>query len=255
MPRRVIVATSGGKASAWCAFWAVNNFNRSDIILYFNDTKWEHPDLYRFLNDLSDLLRIPIHCDADGRSPEDLFIEQRCLANDRMPFCSRILKAERLQRFYKDGDILIFGIYPHEHHRISKIVSRYQVIAAKTNRFPQIKFPLCEECMTPKHVNAWLKSTRIKQPHLYQIGFPHNNCSGGCVRQGKKCWRLLYEKLPEIYERRAWIERRVSSLRGKKVHFCRDVSLDELKDQINLGRFESNPGDTMECFGVCNTQN
>jgi len=233
MSRRIIVATSGGKASAWCAFWAASNFRRSNIVLYFNDTKWEHIDLYRFLQDLSDFLRIPIHCDADGRSPEDLFIEQRCLANDRMPFCSRILKAKRLQQFYKDGDMLIFGIYPHEHRRINKIIARYQAIAAKTNKSPQIKFPLCEERMTAAQVDEWLKSTGIEQPYLYQVGFPHNNCSGGCVRQGKKCWRLLYEKLPEVYERRAWVERKVSLLCGKKVHFCRDISLDDLKCKIN----------------------
>ncbi|MFM6395675.1 MAG: phosphoadenosine phosphosulfate reductase family protein, partial [Planktothrix sp.] len=66
----IIVALSGGKASAYCADYALNNFPKKDVILYFNDTKWEHPDLYRFLNDLSKYWDKEITYDSDGRSPE-----------------------------------------------------------------------------------------------------------------------------------------------------------------------------------------
>jgi len=102
----VIVTVSGGKASAWCAYWALNHYKKSEVVLYFNDTRWEHPDLYRFLYDLSNHLNHPIVWDSDGRSPEQLFYDNNALANNRMPFCSRILKAQRLQRYYKDGDTL-----------------------------------------------------------------------------------------------------------------------------------------------------
>jgi len=51
---RIVVALSGGKASAFCANWAIEKYNKN-VLLYFNDTKWEHPDLYRFLDDLQDL--------------------------------------------------------------------------------------------------------------------------------------------------------------------------------------------------------
>lgn len=46
---RVIVAISGGKASAWCAGWALEKYDKNNVILYFNDVKWEDQDLYRFL--------------------------------------------------------------------------------------------------------------------------------------------------------------------------------------------------------------
>jgi len=107
---RVIVALSGGKASAWCANWAFQNYDKKDIVLYFNDTKWEHVDLYRFLDDLSKYFDHPILYDSDGRNPEQLFNDQHAIANNRMPFCSRVLKAERLHNFYNDGDAIIFGI-------------------------------------------------------------------------------------------------------------------------------------------------
>ena len=48
---RHIVCLSGGVASSWVANWVNKNID-GEKIFYFNDTKWEHPDLYRFLDDL-----------------------------------------------------------------------------------------------------------------------------------------------------------------------------------------------------------
>ncbi len=31
----VIVTISGGKASAWCADWALKNYPKEDVVLYF----------------------------------------------------------------------------------------------------------------------------------------------------------------------------------------------------------------------------
>ncbi len=93
-PRKAkIVTLSGGKASAWCADWAFKHYEKKDVILYFNDTKWEHEDLYRFLDDLSNHFDHPITRDSDGRTPEQLFYDNNYLANNLAPFCSRILKA------------------------------------------------------------------------------------------------------------------------------------------------------------------
>ena len=114
---RVIATVSGGKSSAWTAWWAVNHFPKEDVILYFNDTKWEHEDTYRFLRDLEIFLGKKIVEDSDGRSPEELFYDKAMLAYDFMPFCSRILKMERLQRFAREGDLLVFGFGPDEKKR------------------------------------------------------------------------------------------------------------------------------------------
>jgi len=78
--KRIIVALSGGKASAWCAKWALEKFG-DRTILYFNDTKWEHPDLYRFLEDIERLLSIRIFYDTDGRTPEEIFYQKHALTS------------------------------------------------------------------------------------------------------------------------------------------------------------------------------
>lgn len=254
----VIVAISGGKASAWCADWALKNYPKEDVILYFNDTKWEHPDLYRFLDELSKYFDHPITRDSDGRNPEQLFYDNRALANNRMPFCSRIFKAERLQKYYRDGDILVFGIGTDEPHRAKRLVGVYQIIAAKTGKWLQLKFPLISENTTKQQIDDFLNDVGIKEPLLYRLGFLHNNCSGGCVRAGKKHWKMLYEKLPEIYAERERVEREVREYLGKDVHFFKDETLESFRGRIERGElssyYDTDDDKETECIGICHTQ-
>jgi 3'-phosphoadenosine 5'-phosphosulfate sulfotransferase (PAPS reductase)/FAD synthetase len=253
----VIVAISGGKASAWCAEWALKQYSKEDVILYFNDTKWEHPDLYRFLNDLSKHLNHSITFDSDGRTPEELFHNERALANNRMPFCSRILKAERLQKFYKDGDTLVFGIGADEQHRADRLVGVYQTIAVKSGRWPKLSFPLIREQITKQQIDEFIKTTNIQEPSLYHLGFLHNNCSGGCVRAGKKQWKLLYEKLPEVYANRERVEREIREYLGKDISFFKDETLEAFRGRIERGElsrhYDTDDDKETECIGICSS--
>lgn len=251
--QRIIVAFSGGLASAWCADWAVNNYPKEDVILYFNDTKWEHPDLYRFIKDMAAYLDKDIHDDSNGMSPEELFYKKHAIANNRMPFCSRILKAERLQAFYRDGDIIVFGIGPDEAHRAHRIVGRYQALAAKTGKTPILSFPLITANVD---LRVWIASIGIELPSLYKYGFEHNNCSGGCVRAGKKQWVKLYYDLPEVYAERERVEREVGLKFNKRMTILKDESLAELRARIEASSLSSHYNEVIptmhECFGICN---
>ena len=253
----VIVAISGGKASAWCANWAVTTYPKEDVILYFNDTRWEHPDLYRFLDELSKYFDHPITFDSDGRSPEELFYDNHALANNRMPFCSRILKAERLQKFYKDGDTIIFGIGVDEPHRVKRLVGVYQTIAVKSGRRPNLHFPLIHENVTKQQIDDFLKLAGIQEPLLYRLGFSHNNCGGGCVRAGKKQWKLVYEKLPDVYADRERIEREMSEHLGKSVSFLKNETLAAFRGRIERGElssfYDNDDDKETECIGICSS--
>lgn len=255
---RVIVAISGGKGPAWCADWALRNFDKERVILYFNDTKWEHPDLYRFLDDLSAHFARPILFDSDGRDPEQLFYDKHALANDRMPFCSRVLKAERLQKFYKDGDTIIFGIGPDEAHRAVRIAEVYRGKAEKSGKWPKLLFPLISERVTRDQIDEFMVQAGIEQPLLYKLGFSHNNCSGGCVRAGKKQWMKLYQTLPEVYADRERVEREAMEFFGRRMTFLKDESLEEFRQRVDSGRLsahyrDDDGGEVSECIGVCST--
>jgi len=255
----IIVALSGGKASAWCADWALRTYHKEDVILYFNDTRWEHPDLYRFLYDLSRHFKHPITVDSNGMSPEELFYKNRALANNRMPFCSRILKAERLQKFYKNEDTLCFGIGTDEVHRGNRLVQVYQKVAVKTNKYPKIIFPIISENVSKEQIDTFLLSTGIPIPVLYKLGFTHNNCSGGCVRAGKKQWKLLYETLPDVYLDRERVENEVSLFLKKRVTFFKDESLTEFRNRIvnnELSNYYEDEDEVeVDCIGICESMN
>ena len=255
---RVIVTLSGGKASAWCANWAFKNFPKNDIILYFNDTKWENSDLYRFLRDLELYFNHNILYDSDGRNPEQLFYDNRALANNRMPFCSRILKAERLQKFYRHNDILIFGIGIDEIERANRLDDVYQIVSYKKNKKAKLYFPLIENNVSNIEIDEFLKYINVEEPVLYKLGFKHNNCSGGCVRAGKKHWKLLYEKLPIIYLKREQTEEKIRKYLNKDVSYFKDETLKHFRKRIKnkqLSKYyytEIHETET-ECMGICDT--
>jgi 3'-phosphoadenosine 5'-phosphosulfate sulfotransferase (PAPS reductase)/FAD synthetase len=185
MKNRIIVALSGGLASGYCAWLALNRYPKEQVVLYFNDTRWEHPDLYRFLRDLSRVLNHPIYEDSDGRSVDALFFDQRALANNRMPFCSRILKAERLKRFFNDGDTIIFGIGPDEAHRAKRIVESYYEYGKRTEKWAKLSFPLIVNNIGKDEILRWYASVDIEIPKLYRLGFAHNNFDKGKKPSGR----------------------------------------------------------------------
>lgn len=252
----IIVALSGGKASAWCANWALQKYPKDQVILYFNDTKWEHPDLYRFLDDLEKYFNHPIIRDNDGRNPEELFIDKNLLGSNLTPHCSAVLKAIRLKNFYKDGDTLIFGIGPEEKRRVNKIILSYARYVQKKQKFCIIKMPLVENDIGKAEVDQFLKDAGLEEPELYKLGFSHNNCYGGCVRQGKKGWKLLYETFPDIYASRERLENYFSEMKGRRTTFMPTISLTELRQQIESNAIiePDNIDDAIECIGVCDLE-
>jgi 3'-phosphoadenosine 5'-phosphosulfate sulfotransferase (PAPS reductase)/FAD synthetase len=256
---RVIVTISGGLSSAYCIELALKKYNKENIILYFNDTKWEHPDLYRFLIDIENYYKIKITNDSDGRNPEELFFDLNYLGNNRAPICSRYLKAERLQNFILNNDILIFGIDETEKHRSIRISDIYNNIANKKNINIKIEYPLIERKTDKKDIINFYKHIKIEIPELYKKGFTHNNCSGGCVRPGKKQWINLLRQYPDIYRERERVEEEFKVYYGKNHTFLKDISLKNLRimeeSKPFLFNYIDDDNTVSECIGICNTEN
>lgn len=64
-----------------------------------------------------------------------------------------------------------------------------------------------------------LRERGIKPPRLYELGFEHANCGGGCVRAGHTQFAHLLKVMPERYL--AW-EQREEDLRQ---HLDKDVTI------------------------------
>lgn len=197
-----IVFFSGGLAS----FAVAHSIKDDKPLLYFTDTKWEDEDLYRFIYEASDKLKLPLLIHSMGIDPVELMIKQRIIFNSRIGNCSAILKMKVASDFLKKGkkpqveewynkqylpadfdfdkvNELYFGIGFDEFHRVGAIKKNWQPY--------DVKFPLVESIF---NYDELLAQYDIKKPRMYLKGFTHNNCKGRCVKAGKGHFRLLYKE-------------------------------------------------------------
>jgi 3'-phosphoadenosine 5'-phosphosulfate sulfotransferase (PAPS reductase)/FAD synthetase len=222
-----IVTISGGLTSAYVSKIVLEN---TDAELVFTDTGWEDPDLFRFLSELEMLLnkKITILKHEKYNNPEELFNGMGFLGSNRVPNCSRYLKVEVLQKYlkekYNNQCIVYFGIDYSEKHRADRIKFQYDKLGIET------KFPLVEskDFFIKDKITTWLNTNGIEIPRLYKDGYTHNNCSGGCVRAGKKSWIHLLKSNPEIYRERERVE---SSFKDGSYTYMKDISLKKLREE------------------------
>jgi 3'-phosphoadenosine 5'-phosphosulfate sulfotransferase (PAPS reductase)/FAD synthetase len=61
---------SGGASSAVVAEYVIKTYGKENTVLFFTDTYWEDNDNYRFMEEVSEYLGLPITTHVDGRTPE-----------------------------------------------------------------------------------------------------------------------------------------------------------------------------------------
>lgn len=215
-----IVSYSGG-ASSWAAARVTRDRVMEDgdhMTLLFADTLVEHQDTYAFLEAGAQNLGVPVTRIADGRTPLEVFRDVRMLGNSRIDPCSRVLKRELLGKWVDaaatQGPITqVIGLDWTEIHRLERFQER--------NRHPVIA-PLIDEGIDKTRVHEMVEAAGLPRQRLYEMGFPHANCSGCCVKSGISNWTLVYRTMPDLY---AHWETGEEELRGK----LGDVSI--LKDR------------------------
>jgi 3'-phosphoadenosine 5'-phosphosulfate sulfotransferase (PAPS reductase)/FAD synthetase len=244
MSETYVVMYSGGIASYMAARRVILEWDipRENVILLFTDTKIEDVDLYRFLDDTSEFFGIPVTRIADGRTPWEVFRDEKFLGNSRIDPCSRILKRELSAKWLKDHcdpqeTIVCLGLDWTEEHRATPAIERYGRMGWRA------KCPLCE----PPYLTRWkmfsiLKQDGIRVPRLYELGFDHNNCGGGCVKAGQGHFAKLLSTRPWLYEQWEANEEKLreqlgnvsilkSSIDGKS----KPLTLRELRERIQSG--------------------
>lgn len=195
-----LVSYSGGLGS----FMAAHLIEQSgaDFELVFCDTKTEDFDLYRFLNETEKFFNKKIIRLEDGRDIWQVQADVKFQANSQKDPCSRILKRELFKKWmranYQPSEaILVLGIDHTETHRLKDF---------KRNHAPfEVIAPLCKIERSREDIVDTLHMAGIEPPRLYEMGFPHNNCGGFCVKSGQKQAALLLKKLPDTY---AWHEKK-----------------------------------------------
>jgi hypothetical protein len=82
-------------------------------------------------------------------------------------------------------------------------------------------FPLIDRDLTKSATHKILSASGIKRPAMYDLGYSNNNCIG-CVKGGKGYWNHIRLDFPDVFIKRATLERKVG-------HSCiNGTFLDEL---------------------------
>lgn len=206
-----IIFCSGGLSSFSAAEFVKTTYPDDNIVLYFTDVHWENEDLYRFINEVSDKLKLPLLTHSTGLNPIELMFERKMIYNSMIADCSKMLKMRVAEDFLKKGikpaieqwrnkqylkkddfitdATLYFGIGFEEMHRQEPIKRNWKPFHV---RMPHIEYNIDSV--------AALKKYNIKRPILYDLGFTHNNCNGRCVKGGQGHFKNLKKRMPEVFK-------------------------------------------------------
>jgi hypothetical protein len=215
-----VVQYSGGISSWAVAREVIHRHGPNRVVLLFADTLVEDPDLYRFLEDSTAQFGIPLTRVADGRTPFEVFWDQKFLGNSRVAPCSYILKQLPCRQWLKenadpDDTVVYVGIGESEKHRTPAITTGW---APWKTLFPLLGRP----GLTPEVLREQARALGLDTPVMYDQGFAHNNCGGLCVRGGHAHWRRVLRIHPDRFAQAEHEEKRFREAYG-------DVSI--LKDR------------------------
>jgi len=232
-----IVLYSGGKASFLAAHRVIARYGSDSVTLLFTDTLVEDADLYRFLDESSAALGVPVTRLADGRTIWEVFRDSKFLGNNRVPLCSRILKQEVAQKWVEANcdpadTTLHFGIDWTEAHRMISVRRVWKDWKCES---PLLWEPWAEK----RDADVILASMGVVQPRLYALGASHNNCGGLCVRAGQGAFAWGLKAIPEVYAEWERNEERlrdqlgdVAILRDRRGGTVKPLSLVALRERI-----------------------
>lgn len=71
-------------------------------------------------------------------------------------------------------------------------------------------FPLIKRELTKNNAHGMSASLGVKRPIMYDMGYNNNNCVG-CVKGGMGYWNKIRVDFPEVFEKRAKLERELNN--------------------------------------------
>ena len=219
-----VVSFSGGVTS-WAAAKLVRErimTSGDELVLLFADTSMEAADVYEFLEQGARNLGSPITRLCDGRTPWEVFRDERYLGNSRVDPCSKILKRQLMDRWrsqhcHRSDSAHYVGL---DFSEIDRFETHARVMRKKDWT---VQAPLIEHRMGKTQAIEWATREGLTLPRAYSTGFSHANCMGMCVKAGQHHWALLYQHHPDRFRR---AEREEADIR---TYLDRDVTI--LKDR------------------------
>ena len=200
-----VVMFSGGIGSWAAAKRVAERYGSENLYLLFSDVKGnttnpdigEDEDTYRFIKESAVNVGGTLVTVADGRNIWEVFHDKKFLGNSRLANCSHELKQKPARKWLDENcdpetTIVYVGIDWSESHRLPAVERNYLPFKAEA---PLTEPPFIDK----KEMIALARSQGLRTPRLYDLGFAHNNCGGGCVRAGQAQFKKLLDLMPDRY--------------------------------------------------------
>jgi 3'-phosphoadenosine 5'-phosphosulfate sulfotransferase (PAPS reductase)/FAD synthetase len=252
--KHVVVHISGGGQSALCLTRCIEWYGRERVTAVFANTNTEAPDLYDFLEEIENHLGVDIvRLNNDGMDIWDIFDRFRVISiRGAGGACKASVELKQkplrayMENFDPESTAIALGMSWMEEDRQERCIKRpglcdFQLI------FPLNEKPRLSDC----GVLDELRAMGLKLPEIYQLGYPHNNCGGGCILAGVRQWKGLLEDYPERFDYHENRERKWREETGHDFTVLRDFrgnggkakpyTLEQFRIDIENGR--TVPGD------------
>lgn len=208
-----------------------------DDIVIFQDTGWESPGTYKFIDDFEKYEGIKVHrvffehVKSPGLKGFDaLFGYKKYLPNRTKRICTEILKIATSKRYLrKTLGVQEFenyiGFRADEEHRVKRNFQRFKKVHPK--------YPLYEMGITKEAVDQYW----LTRPYRLEIPRIMGNCDL-CFLKGKSAIITILQHYPKLADK--WINAEENSFlkNGKKASFIKGITyremLDIAKNQKNL---------------------
>jgi hypothetical protein len=223
---KMLVWFSCGAASAVAAKLSLEIYSGSrDVEVVCCDTRpSEHPDNYRFSDDVERWLGVPITFIRNPQfdTVDEVFEKVRYMSGIAGARCTTELKKKPRFDYAPVDATHAFGFTADETKRIRAF--------EQNNPDMRLEFVLRDQGVTKKDCYLRLQQAGIRLPEMYLLGFNNNNCPG-CVKASSPWyWAMVRKHFPEVFKRRAEQSRAIGCRLVEIKHHVR-IFLDELPDR------------------------
>jgi hypothetical protein len=216
MKPKIVSWFSAGVSSAVATKLALAKYPDLEIIYIHIDD--QHEDSMRFVKDCESWFGKKITILQNPMGSVDAVVRKhRWINGVGGARCTKELK-RRVRQTYEQQNLVKTYIWGMD------CTKREQMRADRLRETMPLfehEFPLIDHNITKEKAHSILAGTGIKRPHMYDLGYPNNNCVA-CVKGGAGYWNKIRIDFPEMFASRAKLERDIgaSCLKG--------VYLDEL---------------------------